>query len=510
MIYRGMPESQEENRCLQLDDMQQELHSKGNVLTRAWSELFSYLTKYQAELMVKEHAVEIAEKEVDIRKRQLEEMRPVEEMGSEEVTQLRNEIQAKERLLNRAQLELSASEQTVKQISSDLSNHVQMVENSRSELSETQKELVRFRNDCERLKSELALTNEQVQVKDKLLNKLQNQLMKENAELKEQLDFSLRALELEKRAHEVTKKSLREKDKSDHTLSSATSRSTMEIPDFTPSLDLSVVRDDFGLSNIIPQHGSNKTPNSPSTGPNLDSFISHPSNQCTVFPAWTPLGSPLKSPPISSPLSKPSISATNTAISSPNTSYNSTETFFPLTTGMSHERNSKTAIVDMSTYGEMQLNTNLKSPTSVSGSVVPVLNVPSLGSMDITSVASSSGAYSDGKYPKPNIKVEDSDRKVITCGICGKVLFTPSGFKLHLLSHTGERPHQCTVCGRKFLQRSTLKTHVKGVHSSYRPYSCNICGTHCLTKQNFESHLNTTTHRRKKLMQLKREHPELN
>jgi KRAB domain-containing zinc finger protein len=114
------------------------------------------------------------------------------------------------------------------------------------------------------------------------------------------------------------------------------------------------------------------------------------------------------------------------------------------------------------------------------------------------------------EFLKSKIKVEDPERKAITCTICGKVLYTPSGFKLHLLSHTGDRPHQCTVCGRKFLQRSTLKTHVKGVHSVYRPYSCNICGTHCLTKQNFESHLNTTTHRRKKLMQLKREHPELN
>jgi chromosome segregation ATPase len=214
MKYRGMPESQEENTSLKLNDMQQELHSKGTVLTTAWSELFSFLTKYQAELMVKENAVEVAEKEVHIRRRQLEEMRPVGEMDDEEISKLRNEIQEKEKLLNRAHLELSASEQTVKRISSDLANHVQMIEKSRSELRNTQMELVHYRNDVESLKSELTVTKEQMQIKDKLLNKLQNQLMKENAELKEQMDFSLRALELEKKAHELTKKALRETEKS--------------------------------------------------------------------------------------------------------------------------------------------------------------------------------------------------------------------------------------------------------------------------------------------------------
>jgi hypothetical protein len=167
----------------------------------------------------------------------------------------------------------------------------------------------------------------------------------------------------------------------------------MEISDFTPSLDLSVVRDDFGFSNIVPQTGNEKSNNLTNTGQNL-SFTSQPSNQIGVFPSWTPLTSAAKSTGIivSSPVTKPDNSSTGLRV---NTSYNSTETFFPLTM-TSSERGPKCAI-DMSACGEvtdMQTLTDLKSPVLVSG---PVLNVPSLGHMDLTSAASSSGAYSDGK-----------------------------------------------------------------------------------------------------------------
>ncbi|KAH7096755.1 hypothetical protein BKA62DRAFT_596612, partial [Auriculariales sp. MPI-PUGE-AT-0066] len=50
-----------------------------------------------------------------------------------------------------------------------------------------------------------------------------------------------------------------------------------------------------------------------------------------------------------------------------------------------------------------------------------------------------------------------------TCGYCGKVCDRPSTLKTHLNSHTGERPHMCTVagCTRHFTVLSNMYRHAK-------------------------------------------------
>jgi DNA repair exonuclease SbcCD ATPase subunit len=194
-------------------NMQAELQSKGAVLTKAWSELFSFITKYQAELMVKENSIEIAEKEIGIRRRQLDDMKPVVDAGNEEITKLQEvqeEFQTNQRRLNRTQSELTVKEQMLYRVQSDLNCNIEMLEKSRSELLTKQTEAIRYQGDLEGLKSELTIKQEQILIKDNLLKKLKNQLMKENAELKEELEFKERTLDMERRSHELTKRSLRQ------------------------------------------------------------------------------------------------------------------------------------------------------------------------------------------------------------------------------------------------------------------------------------------------------------
>jgi chromosome segregation ATPase len=205
-IQESSPTDGQEDGSSPLENMQTELHSKGAVLTKAWSDLFSFITKYQAELVLKESSVEIAENEIEQRKRQLEEMKPVVDAGNEEICKLQEGIHTKETQLRKVQSELSVKELMLQRVQSDSVSNMELLEKSRAELLGKQNDLLRSRCDVERLKSELAVKQEQILIKDNLLKKLQNQLMKENAELKEQLEIERRALQLEKQCHELTKR----------------------------------------------------------------------------------------------------------------------------------------------------------------------------------------------------------------------------------------------------------------------------------------------------------------
>ncbi|XP_064628088.1 ERC protein 2-like isoform X8 [Lineus longissimus] len=250
-----MPESQEEESspaasAANTNNMQMELHSKGAVLTKAWADLFSFLTQYQAELTVKENAVEMAEREISIRKKQLEDMKPVVDVGNDEVVRLQELITNKERQLHKVQSDSMINEQMLKRVQSDLTCNQELVEKLRSELLEKQSNMVRYRNDLDRYKSDLSIKEEQIQIKDSLMKKMQNQLMKENTELRDQLELERRAHELERKTHEITKRHLRDKEKKKSSTVSQVAVSDIQEP--SPPLDLSVLEpDNFGISNIV-------------------------------------------------------------------------------------------------------------------------------------------------------------------------------------------------------------------------------------------------------------------
>lgn len=52
--------------------------------------------------------------------------------------------------------------------------------------------------------------------------------------------------------------------------------------------------------------------------------------------------------------------------------------------------------------------------------------------------------------------------KKVTCPICQKSF--SQRLNVHMRSHTGERPHLCKKCPKKFITGSALKKHIRQVH----------------------------------------------
>ena len=91
--------------------------------------------------------------------------------------------------------------------------------------------------------------------------------------------------------------------------------------------------------------------------------------------------------------------------------------------------------------------------------------------------------------------------KPFTCTVCGKAYIESGGLTTHMQTHTGEKPFTCTVCGKAFNVRSHLTAHcgptparsrlsarfavrpsAKAVifpdmrtHTGEKPFKCTVC-----------------------------------
>ncbi|BET03128.1 Zinc finger, C2H2 type [Nesidiocoris tenuis] len=76
------------------------------------------------------------------------------------------------------------------------------------------------------------------------------------------------------------------------------------------------------------------------------------------------------------------------------------------------------------------------------------------------------------------------------CAVCHMAFAHSTALKMHIRRHTGEKPFKCLICpDRAFSQLPHLKKHMLSIHKTNRPYYCVTCKDFFLTKVQLEEHL---------------------
>ncbi|KAG7162485.1 Zinc finger and BTB domain-containing protein 7B-like 2 [Homarus americanus] len=76
------------------------------------------------------------------------------------------------------------------------------------------------------------------------------------------------------------------------------------------------------------------------------------------------------------------------------------------------------------------------------------------------------------------------------CPYCAYITNRSHRLKMHIRTHTGERPFSCSHCSYQASTKDRMKIHLR-THTGEKPYTCPHCSYRGVKKSNLDRHLQT-------------------
>uniref|UniRef100_A0A1A7XT88 Zinc finger and BTB domain containing 48 n=1 Tax=Iconisemion striatum TaxID=60296 RepID=A0A1A7XT88_9TELE len=74
------------------------------------------------------------------------------------------------------------------------------------------------------------------------------------------------------------------------------------------------------------------------------------------------------------------------------------------------------------------------------------------------------------------------------CSTCSSNFNTKEALRVHVVTHTGQMPHQCLTCNEQFMYKKKLTMHMMKVHGHPKPHVCPQCPKTFLTRTELRVH----------------------
>uniref|UniRef100_A0A8I5QKX4 Zinc finger and BTB domain-containing protein 11 n=1 Tax=Homo sapiens TaxID=9606 RepID=A0A8I5QKX4_HUMAN len=105
---------------------------------------------------------------------------------------------------------------------------------------------------------------------------------------------------------------------------------------------------------------------------------------------------------------------------------------------------------------------------------------------------SSSSSNSTSNEASGTSSEKGRTKREFICSICGRTLPKLYSLRIHMLKHTGVKPHACQVCGKTFIYKHGLKLH-QSLHQSQKQFQCELCVKSFVTKRSLQEHMSIHT-----------------